>query len=134
MHFTKTIHYYRSSSHWFQMPSCFSERAVRVNKPFVNFINAFFLTGNKIQEIDIFNSNFLEFALMGYKIIHIFNILVSINCNYSITFVRFLNGDFLCPGNLLLWVRKEDSAISSVFVLIKSKSSAERNWSLWIPL
>ena len=46
------------------MSSCFFAHAVRANKRFMNFVDAFFLTGNKIQEIAIFYSSFLKFALM----------------------------------------------------------------------
>ena len=58
-----TTHYSRSSCHWFHLSSCFFDHAVRVKKLFINFINAFFLTGNKIQEIVIFYSSFLKFFL-----------------------------------------------------------------------
>ena len=51
MRFTRAIHYSRSSFHWLQLFSCFFRHAVRVNKPFINFINAFSLTGNKIVKI-----------------------------------------------------------------------------------
>ena len=64
MHFTRAIHYTRSSSHWFQMSLCFLGYDVRVNELFINFIDAFFLTDNKIQKIVIFYNSFLKFALI----------------------------------------------------------------------
>ena len=65
LHFTRTIHYCRSSSHWFQIASCFYRHTDRVNKLFINFINAFFLTANKVQEIVIVYSSFLKFVLIN---------------------------------------------------------------------
>ena len=63
--FTRTIYYSRSSSHWFQMSSCFFRHAVRVKKLYINFFNEFFLTGNKIQEIVIFYIRFVKFILIN---------------------------------------------------------------------
>ena len=64
MHFKRILHYSRYNSHWFQISSCFFRHAVRVNKLYINFINVFFLTGNKVQKILIFYSSFLKFALI----------------------------------------------------------------------
>ena len=45
--FYTPYNYSRPSSCWCQMFSCFFRHAVRVNKLFINYTDAFFLTGNK---------------------------------------------------------------------------------------
>ena len=65
MYFTRTILHSRYSSYWFQISLGFFGHAVRVNKPFSNFIQAFFLTDTKIQEEHLLIFYFfLKFALL----------------------------------------------------------------------
>ena len=75
------------------MPLCFFGQALRVNKLFVYFIEVLFLTGGEIQDFVIFHSCFLKFTLITKIFSHLFKLLVSVNYNYRINFVRFLNDD-----------------------------------------
>ena len=62
--FTRSMHYSRPSFHWFQMSSYLFKYPVWVNKLFINFINSFFSTGYKFQELIIFSISFLKFGLI----------------------------------------------------------------------
>ena len=108
------------------MSSCFFGHAVRINK-LLESINAFFLTGNKIQEIVIFYNSFSVYLPLSTITIELplpdFWIK---NCLFWDRFIRASDSPFdRCWDTLLLWVRKEYSPISLDFVIINRSNHPE---------